>query len=428
MPFVKSTNRAKRIAGARPEQKPLSRATETKILLAGLPLLTCLVFYFSNPKPNGFYDYTFRIAGALVHGQVGLNDTPPSWLNEMVPLGGKYYSVFPLGAVLTMVPVAFLKEIGAINAFPATSLGALTAGAIALMLGLLALKYDVTIERRVLLVCFILFGTWMWCNLMFAGAWQLALGFAMLGEAGALYFVLANRKPILAGLFFMLGFGNRTEILLLAPIFVYLMCLEASTEGSGAWREGLRTQWPAIAKFLSFPFALGLLTLAYNYVRFASIFDFGYARIPGVLNEHWYQHGIFSIHAIPSNFRAMLLEPWKSIAQYPYYVPTGFGGSILLSSPYLFFVFRRGARVSGIKTAAWMAIAILTLLLWCHGNTGGWQFSYRYAMVLLPWIFLVLLENSPKKVSSVEFILVATSIAINAYATYLFLWSDYMKP
>ena len=29
----------------------------------------------------------------------------------------------------------------------------------------------------------------------------------------------------------------------------------------------------------------------------------------------------------------------------------------------------------------------------CHGNPGGWQFSYRYATILLPWMFLLLAGN-----------------------------------
>ncbi len=417
-----------------PEQKSAAWTTQRKILLIALPLLTCVVYFFSNPKPNAFYDYTFRIAVALLHGHVGLFEKPPSWLNEMVPFGAEYYSVFPLGAVWTMLPAALLKELGVIAGFPANAIGALAAGGIALLLGLLALRYDLTARRRVSLVCFVVFGTWMWCNLMFAGAWQLALGFAVLGQTGALYFTLVNRKPLLAGLFFALGFGNRTEILLLAPVFVYMMCAESGATAAAAaasfvdLREGLVKRWPAIAKFLICPLVLGVLTLAYNYARFGSIFDFGYARIPGVLDEPWYRHGIFSVYAIPLNFKAMLIEPWKRIAQYPYLVPTGFGGSILLSSPYLFFLFRRGAREPRIKMVAWMSIAVLTLLLWCHGNPGGWQFSYRYATILLPWFFLILLENSPKKVSIIETVFIIASIAINAYATYLFLWTDYVKP
>jgi hypothetical protein len=62
-----------------------------------------------------------------------------------------------------------------------------------------------------------------------------------------------------------------------------------------------------------------------------------------------------------------------------------------------------------------------------HGNSGGWQFGYRYAMALLPWIFVILLENSPKKITFAEWTLYIISILINAYATYLFHWSPYVK-
>jgi hypothetical protein len=116
------------------------------------------------------------------------------------------------------------------------------------------------------------------------------------------------------------------------------------------------------------------------------------------------------------------------VEKFPYLVPTGFGGSIFLSSPYLIYLFRRGARDAGLKSLSWCAIGLLTLVLWCHGNPGGWQFSYRYAIELFPWIFLILLENGQKRVSPMEVILLGASIAINAYGTYLFLWTDYMRP
>ena len=76
---------------------------------------------------------------------------------------------------------------------------------------------------------------------------------------------------------------------------------------------------------------------------------------------------------------------------------------------------------------AWTAIFVLTILLWMHGNSGGWQFGYRYAMVLLPWIFVILLENSPKKITLFEAATCAFSIIINIYSVYLFHWTEYMK-
>ena len=80
------------------------------------------------------------------------------------------------------------------------------------------------------------------------------------------------------------------------------------------------------------------------------------------------------------------------------------------------------------KAVCWIAIALLTFVLWCHGNPGGWQFSYRYAMILLPWMFLLLTGNGRSKVSVIEILLFGVSLTINATATWLFLWTDQIQP
>src|SRR5262249_26497440 len=157
----------------------------------------------------------------------------------------------------------------------------------------------------------------------------------------------------------------RTEILLTAPIFFYLLMREPVSEptaaagglGSHPKKAGKRKHdvkpsatavgsdktaksqagsWPTyrkIAVFCTVPIALGIATLVYNYVRFGSITDFGYARIPGVLKEPWYDHGIFSTYYIPRQAWEMLIRPWEWRQAFPYLVPNPFSSSILLSSP-----------------------------------------------------------------------------------------------
>src|SRR5262245_22479994 len=380
-------------------------------------VIAFLVYYWSNPISDYYYDYTFRIAQALLDGRLSIADAPPPALNEMIPLNGSYYSVFPLGSVLTMLPAAVLKKLGLIDSFPGILISGLLAGVITFLLFKIAEKYHDDPRKIILLTLFPIFGSWMWANLAFAGAWQIALGVAVAGQLAAIYFTMVKPAPLLAGLFFAIAYGNRTEVILTAPIFIYLI-FKRSEEP--ARRRG------EIIRFMLIPVTLGIATLAYNYARFSSIFDFGYARIPGVLDEPWYQHGIFSIHAITGNAHAMLFEPLRLVEGFPHIVPTGFGGSILLSSPFLIFLFRRGSVEPHLKLLSWCAIGLLTIVLWCHGNTGGWQFSYRYAMILLPWMFLILLGNSPKKPSIAEIGLLSISILINAFGTYLFLWTSYI--
>lgn len=298
-----------------------NRITLERILFPALVI--GLIYFFSNPHPWAYFDYTFRSARALVSGSLRIDEPPASWMTEMIPFESHYYSAFPLGSVLTLVPVAFLQKIHVIDEFPTMAVVGITAGSIALLLLLLALQYDVSWPKRGILTASILFGSCMWCNLAFGGTWQLNLGFAVLGQIAALYFTRTS-AAFLAGASFALAFGNRTEIILLVPVFFYLL---------GDMKK--------CAKFSIAPLVLGLATLLYNYLRFHSPLDFGYARIPGVLKEPWYAHGIFSIYAVTDNIKAMLLDPsWKVLNQYPYLVPKGFGGSIFVSSPFLFLVFQ----------------------------------------------------------------------------------------
>src|SRR6266508_3910262 len=417
---------------------------------AGLSLFAAIAFYLSTKAILRDLDYTNQIASALLHGQLGLQETPPEWLNEMIPWEGRYYSAFPLGAVLSMLPVALLRNTGLIQSFPGRVLAALIAGLCVYFFFQLAKAFKGNWNnsspirplavparrslgeggspfRRVLLALFPIFGTWTWCNLGFGGAWQIALGLALLGQTAALYFTLVLPSPFVAGAFFALAFGNRTELLITLPVYLYFLWRQ-STEKVITWRDlrrGVQENRQMLIRFLSFPVTLGLLTAAYNFARFHSIFDFGYIHIPEVAQEHWYEHGLFSINAIPWNIYTMLFQGYESLSYFPYLRPNGFGCSIFLASPFLCLLFRQGGQYKGV---AWVTIAVLTLVLWLHGNPGSWQFSYRYAMILIPWIFLLLTGNGPANISVPEISLFTVSVAINAIATWLFLWTDQIQP
>ncbi|HEV8591316.1 MAG TPA: hypothetical protein VGQ55_04370, partial [Pyrinomonadaceae bacterium] len=161
-----------------------------------------ILYFFSNPNPQHYYDYTFRVAANFLRGQIGFTVPQPSWLNEFVLFDGSYYSVFPLGSVLSMLPFAFLQTIGLIDNMPGAFIAALCAAVSCVFLLLFARRYDVSNTRRLLMTFGILFGTWTWTNLTMAGAWQLALGFALVGELGAIYFTVYDRRPLFAGIFF----------------------------------------------------------------------------------------------------------------------------------------------------------------------------------------------------------------------------------
>ena len=402
----------------------------------GVSVCAAVAFYFSTNATLHDLDYTTDIASALLRGDLGLREKPPEWLNEMIPHGDRYYSAFPLGAVLSMIPIALLQKARLIHNFPGHVLASLIAGCCVYFFFQLAKAFGAnysslepsSLGRRILLALFPVFGTWTWCNLGFGGAWQIALGLALLGQTAALYFTLVRPSPLVAGTFFALAYGNRTELLITAPLYLYFFW-QRSDRTAALWSRSMLKQelgknGPLAIRFLSVPVCLAILTAAYNFARFHSIFDFGYTHIPEVHEEPWYEHGLFSIQAVPWNIYTMLFQGFASLSYFPYIEPNGFGCSIFLASPFLCLLFREGGKY---KIAAWVAIAVLTLVLWCHGNPGSWQFSYRYAMILLPWMFLLLTGNGPPRLTMIEISLFTVSVAMNTLAMWLFLWTDQIQ-
>jgi hypothetical protein len=400
---------------------------------AGLALVAGFLFYLSTKAAHGHFDYTYRIAQAFLIGHVGLPTHPGAWLNEMVPMGQWHYSVFPLGAVLVTIPTVLMQKMQWISFWPARQTAAVVAGGCVYFFYGLTFVREISRWRRVLLALFPIFGTWAWCNLGFAGAWQVALGFAMLGEAGCLYYTLVRPSPLLAGLWFAVAFGNRTELLVTGPVYVYLWLFPAGTDLIWRRLRGFRLrwsevrrimawpQWTDVRRFISIPAILLLFTAAYNLERFESVMDFGYARIPGVLKEPWYQSGLFSVQAIRGNAFEMLFRGMGDIPTFPYLRPYAFGGSIFWASPFLFLLFREGGKH---RLVCWATIGVLTLVLWMHGNPGGWQYSYRYAMIMLPWMFLLMVENGPRRLTATEGSLFVVSLLLSASAVYQFLWAN----
>src|SRR6266576_6624111 len=139
-------------------------------LALGLPLFAAIAFYFSTKATLHDLDYTSQIASALLHGQLGLREKPPDWLNEMIPQGDRYYSAFPLGAVISMLPVALLRNTGLIQNFPGHVLASLIAGLCVYFFFQLANAFRAaysslegnSLARRIMLALFPIFGSWTW--------------------------------------------------------------------------------------------------------------------------------------------------------------------------------------------------------------------------------------------------------------------------
>src|SRR5262249_62091297 len=89
------------------------------VVLAGCAVVATLFWLLLQRRYCQDLNYTFVISSALLHGALGTHSAP-GWLNELVPAGnGLYYSVFPLGAVLSVLPGSLLVGLGILGAYPA---------------------------------------------------------------------------------------------------------------------------------------------------------------------------------------------------------------------------------------------------------------------------------------------------------------------
>jgi hypothetical protein len=166
---------------------------------------------------------------------------------------------------------------------------------------------------------------------------------------------------------------------------------------------------------------LGLLW--YNVVRFDNPLDFGYTTISGdpVIVANAQQFGIFSLHFIPANLKAMLLTfPAIRFGERWPILPSATGMSILLVTPPLLYLFHRYERKWWIW-GAWLSIFLNFVLLILYHNTGAHQFGYRYILDAIVPLLAMLAVALEKKIPWHFILLVLVSIVFNIYGAYWFI-------
>ena len=168
-----------------------------------------LIYFFTNSNPDSPYAYTIETARVLLSGHLGMTEAPPSWLNEFVAWHGMWYMVLPFGSVLTMVPIALIRNLGFII-YSATLAGWIAFGC-TWMLDKLATSYAISPARRWFIVLCPMLGSCAWMNLTFGGSWNINIGIGMFGELLALTYLLTEYRPWLAGFGFALAWGHRSE-------------------------------------------------------------------------------------------------------------------------------------------------------------------------------------------------------------------------
>ncbi len=391
------------VAGAR------WRPSRNVAIAAGLGALAAAVYLYASSRDRENLDYFVRLADAMMHGRLYLTEAP-SWLTELIPRDGVWYVAYPPMPAVMLIPFVALLGVDLHQQVASAIFGGIGVGLTYLVLCRFALEERV----RVLLALVFAFGTCFFYTAEAGNTWYLSHVVAVVFATAALLLALERRLPLAVGVLLGLAVLSRLPVVLTAPAYAALLV------GLG-WPPRLPADRPAALRsaiLFGAGLAVPLVVLAlYDVARFGSPFELGYSLIPGVLQEPYYQQGIFSIAYIPRHVYAILFQSWKYGDDFPWITPSWWGLAVPLTTPLFLWLLKARWRDPRV---AWSAVGVgLALIpLVTHGNVGFTQFGYRFSLDLQPLLFVVLATVFERGMPRLAVVAAVLSIAACTYGAW----------
>ena len=354
-------------------------------------------------------DSFLPLADGFLHGRLYI-DQPMPWL-ELVPRPeGGFYPPFPPMPAVVLVPFVALFGPG----FDQGIATALFGGANVALLWLLLRRAGVASNSAGWLTAALAIGSVHWWAAGTGTAWLHAQVVAVFFALLALHLAIRRRWPLVAGLLLGCAAASRLPMGFTLPLYVALF-MELRFP---PWlRRPSAAEVRAGALVLAGLAIPAALVAAYNVARFGSPFDFGYTRIPGVLDEPWYAQGILSIEYIPRHLHLIFMRGFDYVDAFPWFRPNWSGASLVLTMPILLWLVKARS-VTPLIAYGWIAIGLGLLPDLLHGAPGFAQLGYRFVLDVLPIMLLMLGWVFRDRMSIEAKIAIAIGIAVNAYGVW----------
>ncbi|HTT75119.1 MAG TPA: hypothetical protein VMF50_03975, partial [Candidatus Binataceae bacterium] len=299
----------------------------------------------------------------------------PSYM-ELTHVAGRSYVAYGIGPSLLMLPLVALWGPDFNQAAFNAALGGLAVALWWAITGQLGFEFW---KRLWLMLLFATGSLFFFVAGQSGNTWALMHVTTVFGLMLAIYDVLGSRRGWVAGLGFGIAVLTRQPALLALPFFAITLWLGAETQLDRR-----------LKREIAFAVPLGLLLIFdawYNYARFGSPFDNGYARVVAATGGSgpW---GLFSIHYLAQNLHVYFLQLPERIPGFPWFNPTQAGFTIFISTPALYLALAADyrERINQLALAAVIAIqAIYLVYYW----TGYAQFGCRYSIDYLPFVMLL---------------------------------------
>ncbi len=417
---------------------PRGSAFDTHLIPLALFGLAWFVYARVNNEHPTNFNYFVLLADAFLHGRLGLTEAK-SWLNELVPgANGLYYVVYPPMPALLLVPVVLVVGHGFEQAWASILLGAAN---VAIMSVVIA-GMGVSRWTRIVLSLVFGFGTIVWYSAAVGSSWHFAHVVAMFFTLLTIRACQLDARTWLIGLVFAGAVLSRLPLVLATPFLLAYLADRTIREATGdptsfgslgaETPPGWRTRF-ALRRYLELAIPMGValgipLTgyLVYNRLRFGSIFENGYALIPGLLQENQYKHGFFSTFNIPRKLYALFLTMPAQAPEFPWIQSRHLGGlSILLTSP-IFLWAIKARRPDWFGIGAWVSVGLILVPILLHADPGGAQFGFRYAQDFYPFIFMLTVRGLAGRIGFEASLAIGIGFLVNIWgmgSTYFNWWA-----
>jgi len=373
------------------------------LVVAALYIVTTIVV--ANSHREYGIDRLMVIAANIAGGR--LDSSLPAGSLDTVTMGGVTYQVIsplPIVPYLLFVPLPLLWE--ASRWIISTGIGI----AAAWLTLPLARRYGPGGPATYWLSALGSFGTLLWTQSISGNFYYLAHVEATLFSFIALIEWRGRRRPWVIGLAFGLASLARPAVLLAAiPFGIALLTIG---------RERLRT---AVSFVGPIAVAVGLTAL-YNFVRFGSPLESGYA-ISVLAKQDLAQQraqGLFSLRHVPDNLGLLVARGFDVRARFPYLVPDPNGHSILLTSPALLAAVSAGVRSRSARILWAAAFLVAMPVLLYYGGGGYRTYGYRYALDFIPFFLALVAIGACRQFGALEKLLIVLSVGFVAYGV---LWA-----
>jgi len=378
------------------------------IIFIGIALFSSMI-YLGTAGPYSYLDYFVPLANAFLHGRLNILD-PPSWLSELVNFHGYYYVVYPPMPAVLLLPFVALFGPSFDQGILSVILGGLGVSATWFMLK----RIGANDRKAIWLAILFGFGTVFWYAAANGSAWFIAHVSAVLFLTLAIIEKLRQGRSFITGFLLGCAYLSRLPVILSLPFFL-LLDFHLSE-----WRRAVR-KFTLLLLGLAIPVGLNVL---YNYFRYGTIFDIGYFLIPGVLDEPWYQQGIFSIQYIPRHVIAIFFQGPILLNAFPYFKPSWAGLGLFFTTPAFLYIF--GASWDRVTKTSVLAIFSTLPLLITHGNVGWAQFGYRFSLDFTPFLMILTAKGMSENLTLMEKSLIVLSLLVNLWGVVSILKLDFV--